>query len=210
MSVVLFGWDSHYQKNRKEVNHLGAHYFSHCHCPPYNLNMFTSDLMCTQMEEFMHKPFVALLTKTIHGWCILSWMEVLNFCWGALFHQLLAKKSYFLQGTNRSRETIRPMWSLCRVSFESIWVIPNRKLPIVLTNFCPEIYRKNWVSKDAISFRFNLGWYIDNDRFCGQFVGIWLCQSIGTCGGTGIFCLEPRMKSMRKITKSMTLAPEGR
>ena len=67
-----------------------------------------------------------------------------------------------------------------------------------------------WVSKDAISFRFNLGWYIDNDRFCGQFVGIWLCQSIGTCGGTGIFCLEPRMKSMRRITKSMTSAPQGR
>lgn len=82
--------------------------------------------------------------------------------------------------------------------------LPNRTLPIV-TNVCQNFPAFLGISKDAISFRFNLGWYIDNDRFCGQFVGLWLCQSIGTCGGTGIFCLEPRMKSRK--WPSMTSAP---
>lgn len=80
----------------------------------------------------------------------------MSFCWGALFHQLLAR-IFFLQGTNKSRETIRPMWSLCRVSFESIWVIPNRKLPIVLTNFCPEIYRKFECPRMPLAFASTLG-----------------------------------------------------
>ena len=49
------------------------------------------------------------------------------------------------------------MWSLCRVSFESIWVIPNRKLPIVLTNFCPEIYRKFECPRMPLAFASTLG-----------------------------------------------------